>query len=276
MSDLLVSVIIGHYNRDRDLARLLRCLSRQTYYPIEVIVTADGSPPPKPFLWYGKPAIITELIFQEEWPVRWVDFPRAESGRPRVNGCINDAVHDYTRGKIICLLHEDWWLEDAWIEKMAQSLLERGPGNHIVGVQKNFRHQIKGGWPYEAHVAPLPNPGFVDSGLSSMLFREDWVDWDEDFDVTGFGHSVPYWGFLCYWAGQHLWYNSTVHMKHIPHAREAIMWSNEEAAEIMKMWSHGETLRMPDSPFVKSEQLYQRKLAEHAAQGYRARFPCPA
>jgi len=62
MDKPLVSVIFGHYDNDRNVARIVRCLCRQTYPNLEIIVAADGSPPPKPFLWYGKPTLITDYI----------------------------------------------------------------------------------------------------------------------------------------------------------------------------------------------------------------------
>jgi len=217
MDKPLVSVIVGHYDNDLNLARLIRCLSRQTYPNLEIIVVADGSPPPQPFLWYGKPTLITDYLLRLGRPVKWVYFERQPSNIARVCGCFNDGVHDHARGELICILAEDWWLEDAWIEKVADSLLALGPGNHMCGIMKNRRHQLRNGWPYEAHVAPLPSPDHVDSGMCSMVFKEDWIDFDEDWDKIGAGHYVPYWGHQWVQAGHHLWYNSTVVMKHRSH-----------------------------------------------------------
>ena len=215
----LISVIIGHYDKDRDLARLLRCLARQTYPNVEVIVTVDGDPPKKPFLWYGKPTLIVEVVerYGAHMRIVWAEYPRQASDNRRCCGCFNDGVHDHAQGELICVLAEDWWLEDAWIEKMADSLLALGPGNHMCGIMKNRRHQLRGGWPYEAHIAPLPNPDHVDSGSCSMVFKRDWINFDEDWDEIGAGHYVPFWGHQWAAAGHGLWYNSTVIMKHRPH-----------------------------------------------------------
>lgn len=224
-----VSVLIPFFYRDHtdNLRNCLQSLQEQTRRPEQIIICDDSMEERRPEV----KKLCTELGAH-----LFIEFPFT-AGKPQWSKKFNDAYPHVTEDMIL-ILCSNWILEPRWLEEMVKDLEGLGKGNMVAGDSarqgmgdgqgntydwfagfpdfflvpnllcgifsdfkrveevegaKDFVYQMNKYWDY------------MDEGFLNLMWKEDWLVWDEDFDQIGAWHAVCEWGFRLFYEGLKLW-----------------------------------------------------------------------
>ncbi len=222
---LKVSVFIPFCNYQHDLTNLETCLksiAEQTQLPHQVFLLDDSVPEERSIVvGLGLACLPREIDF------RYLEFPFVNYA-PAFALKFNTAYEKCT-GDAICILCSNWKLGPNWIQRMAQWLEELGPGNVISSDNARKSMGDAEGKLYD-FFAERPtifqetNFMLIDEGFLTMIHKESWLPWDEDFDPAvddmsedkGNWHGVSEWGYRLLIHGVKLWIRRDLEAWHQP------------------------------------------------------------
>lgn len=195
---LTASVLLPFCNFLHDATNLRNCLDtldKQTQ-PAEQIILADDSHP-------DDRAEVRAICDQHG--ALYLEFPFVQYA-PAFARKFNRSFARAT-GDAVVLLCSNWLLGPDWIAEMTKWLQELGPRSIVAS--DNMRHKQNvpergsvdwfAGYPDRFEVT---DHNLIDEGFLTMLYRKDWLPWDESFDPTpgdeseqkGNWHGVIEWG----------------------------------------------------------------------------------
>jgi len=220
--------------RDTTLFReTLQSLRNQTY-PLHEIFVCDDAPPED----RGEIAALCS-----EFNAIHVEYPFRNWGLAN-GGMYNDCYRAST-GEVLLVLCSGFILGARWLEEMLKTLMAKGPGN-LVGTDFNW---INREFPHPFDSQPDPYQTLRNDNYDhakTILFREDWIDYDIEFDAVGFDgltgnqHGQVWWGKQHQHAGHSLWLRRNMDMRHprrpqleefSRHVMDRFFWSHEILVE---------------------------------------------
>ena len=197
---LTVTLMIPFCKFLPDLTNLRNCLDtldKQTQ-PAEQIILSDDSHP-------DDRAEVRDLCAQHG--VTYLELPFVQYA-PAFARKFNRSFARAT-GDAVVLLCSNWLLGPDWIAEMAKWLRGLGPKNIVAG--DNMRHHQRrtpDGPEFDwfagyADRFELTDHNYIDEGYLTMLYRQDWIPFDEAFDPEpgdlseqkGNWHGVIDWGY---------------------------------------------------------------------------------
>ena len=200
MPEVSVSILIPYCLARYEVDNLRGCLASlraQTVQPKEILVGDDSHPDDVP--------LVQSVC--EEFGAKYIPLPFtywAPAWSRKMNGLFYAST-----GEMVVLLCSNWQLGENWLEEMVKWLEELGRG-HII-VCDNARHDMgrADGTRYDWYAGredrfEEPDYSLLDMGYLHIFYRNDWVDWDEDYDPPpGYdGRDIGAWHAITEWAFQ--------------------------------------------------------------------------
>ena len=224
-----ITVIIPYFNcrYNENLKACLDSLQQQTRKPQQVIVVDDS---------LDDDRVEIKRICLERGVDTYLELPFV-NGVPQWSKKFNTAYKHVTQ-EMILILCSNWVLEPKWLKEIAGILETLGKGNMVagdsaradMGDQDGSRYDWFAGFP-DLFLIPNPFHGimpdfkrveevpgakdyvyrmsqywdYMDEGFLNLMWKDDWLPWDEDFDAVGAWHAVCEWGFRLSINGLRLW-----------------------------------------------------------------------
>lgn len=236
---LTVSCLTAFANPKRDLSdftHTLAALRVQTHPLHEIIVMDDAPNEDKSGI-----AALCEQYTATHMPFSFLNWAIAGSRQ------YNQAFARST-GEILLLLCPHWVLAPDWVAKMLAWLIELGPGNLVSTT--NDRHHLpraEGGppedWFADYPMCFLTTEWQLFDHAKVLLYRQDWLPFDEDFDCPeddlsgehGSNHGLVYWAWQQQRQGRQLWLRRDMQMEH---AKDTHSPAILEKSRIRHDWSY--------------------------------------
>lgn len=191
-----------------NLERCLESLSNQTLKPDQIIICDDSEP--------ANRNKVIQTCYESEG-VHYIPLPFI-SYKPQFAKKFNEGFRCVIGDKIL-ILCSNWILEPNILEEMSRTLAVVGKGNMIasdaarkvMGNEKGEQYDWFAGYPNFFELTHgdgkrLVMPwDYVDEGFLNMLWKDDWLSWDEEFDQVGAWHAVVEWGYRLIKNGLRLW-----------------------------------------------------------------------
>lgn len=175
-----ISVCVSYYNQPEALRVFLSSIWDQTRPPDEVIVVDDGS---------------TVYPVTNGWETV-VKLQRHPEGFPAFAAVVNRGV-ERASGDIVFLLSSHWILAPEFVGTVEQLLLDHHRKDVICIPLKSGTGPISG---------YMSCPGELDNHTGYCLWRDQYIENDERFDLFGGVHCVVAWVMEMLRAGRRFFY----------------------------------------------------------------------
>jgi hypothetical protein len=141
----------------------------------------------------------------------YIEFPFVDF-KPQFSSKFNQAAM-YAQGDMLMILCSNWVLGENTLFQMVDTLNILGKNAMLSG--DNARQHMRGEsgeefdwWQGQPTLFEITNgdgraqpSDYVDEGFLTVLRKENWLVWDEEFDKVGAWHAVVEWGYRLLQSG---------------------------------------------------------------------------